>query len=253
MHRDEKTLHIHCVFVPITEDGRLSAKDYVDGKARLRHYQDAYGQAMQPLGLARGIPIEHTQAQHLSTAASYRSLHEMEQAVAKQLQGLHVRNGLGLPKAKAALQQDLILAHQQALEQRHKHARLTREYAGEQKRELARVKGQVNLIQHAASMGYKLNPTASCARYGVMEQAGDQVLIATRPNAAGHWVYHSAPNSPDRGTLVALMRHRGYSYRAISKLSSQHLDQEFFKAFAQLTQAKRRAQVLDSALWGLSL
>ena len=32
VHLDEKTPHIHCVFVPITEDGRLSAGDWVGNR-----------------------------------------------------------------------------------------------------------------------------------------------------------------------------------------------------------------------------
>ena len=56
VHRDEKTPHIHCVFVPITQDGRLSAKDYVggkdfgDGKARLRQIKMRMGKPWRPLG-----------------------------------------------------------------------------------------------------------------------------------------------------------------------------------------------------------
>ena len=74
-----------------------------------------------------------------------------------------MRNVLGLQKTKAALQQELIQAHRQALEQRHKNKHLPRDYEGEIKRKLARVKRQVNLIQHAASMGYTLHPQASSA------------------------------------------------------------------------------------------
>ena len=32
LHMDERTPHIHCVFVPITEDGRLSAKEILSRK-----------------------------------------------------------------------------------------------------------------------------------------------------------------------------------------------------------------------------
>ncbi|MCP3660560.1 MAG: hypothetical protein GY830_09720, partial [Bacteroidetes bacterium] len=42
LHLDEKTPHFHCVFVPITSDGGLSAKHYVNGKKSLRDLQDKY-------------------------------------------------------------------------------------------------------------------------------------------------------------------------------------------------------------------
>ncbi len=42
LHLDEKTPHFHCVFVPITNDGRLCAKEYTDGKGKLRSLQNRY-------------------------------------------------------------------------------------------------------------------------------------------------------------------------------------------------------------------
>ena len=36
VHLDEKTPHIHCVFVPITEDGRLSVGDWLGTGKNLR-------------------------------------------------------------------------------------------------------------------------------------------------------------------------------------------------------------------------
>ena len=42
LHMDERTPHIHCVFVPITEDGRLSAKEILSRK-NLSLAQDRYG------------------------------------------------------------------------------------------------------------------------------------------------------------------------------------------------------------------
>ena len=42
VHMDEKTPHMHLCFVPITEDGRLSAKDIVGNKKKLTKWQDEY-------------------------------------------------------------------------------------------------------------------------------------------------------------------------------------------------------------------
>ena len=57
---------------------------------------------MAPFGVTRRLPVAVTQAKHLPTAAYYRQVGAMEQAVAKQLQGIQARNVLGLQKAKAA-------------------------------------------------------------------------------------------------------------------------------------------------------
>ena len=41
VHMDEKTPHMHLSFVPLTEDGRLSAKEIVGNKKKLIKWQDA--------------------------------------------------------------------------------------------------------------------------------------------------------------------------------------------------------------------
>ncbi|MBR6862424.1 MAG: plasmid recombination protein [Acidaminococcaceae bacterium] len=46
VHMDEKTPHMHLSFVPLTKDGRLSAKDIVGNRARLQKWQDEYWKYM---------------------------------------------------------------------------------------------------------------------------------------------------------------------------------------------------------------
>lgn len=46
VHMDEKTPHMHLCFVPITADGRLSAKDIIGNKKKLTQWQDAYWEHM---------------------------------------------------------------------------------------------------------------------------------------------------------------------------------------------------------------
>ncbi len=66
LHMDEKTPHIHVITVPITPDGRLSAKSYADGKKALRELQTDYAQHMEKFGLQRGLErvgVKHESAQ----------------------------------------------------------------------------------------------------------------------------------------------------------------------------------------------
>lgn len=66
LHMDEKTPHIHVITVPITSDGRLSAKSYANGKKALRELQTDYAQKMEVFGLERGLErvgIKHESAQ----------------------------------------------------------------------------------------------------------------------------------------------------------------------------------------------
>ena len=54
LHLDEKTPHIHVVTVPLTEDGRLSAREMFGNKTDMQKRQDRYGEEMKPFGLQRG-------------------------------------------------------------------------------------------------------------------------------------------------------------------------------------------------------
>jgi hypothetical protein len=86
LHQDEKTPHVHAVIVPITPDGRLSAKDTFTRQS-LRELQTEYAQAMAPHGMSRGI--EHSQAEHQPMRRQYgqeaqnaRQVAELSQAPA---------------------------------------------------------------------------------------------------------------------------------------------------------------------------
>jgi hypothetical protein len=86
LHQDEKTPHVHAVIVPITPDGRLSAKDTFTRQS-LRELQTDYAQAMAPHGMSRGI--EHSQAEHQPMRRQYsqeaqnaRQVAELSQAPA---------------------------------------------------------------------------------------------------------------------------------------------------------------------------
>ncbi len=61
LHQDELTPHFHAMVVPLTADGRLSAKDLFNPKT-LRALQTEYAEAMKPFGLERGV--EHSRTQH---------------------------------------------------------------------------------------------------------------------------------------------------------------------------------------------
>lgn len=55
LHLDEATPHIHAYLVPINPKGSLSAYHFVGDKKKLSELQTNYAEAMQPLGITRGI------------------------------------------------------------------------------------------------------------------------------------------------------------------------------------------------------
>lgn len=72
VHKDEKTPHMHVGFVPITEDGRLSAKDFFGKKQQLAKLQDKFHDHMvrEGFNLERGVS---TDRKHVESA-KYKAL-----------------------------------------------------------------------------------------------------------------------------------------------------------------------------------
>lgn len=55
LHMDERTPHIHCVVVPLTVDGRLSAKEVMGDRRKLSELQDCYGKSCRTNSGFRGV------------------------------------------------------------------------------------------------------------------------------------------------------------------------------------------------------
>ncbi|HDK5063752.1 TPA: plasmid recombination protein [Salmonella enterica] len=66
VHMDEKTPHMHYGVVPITDDGRLSAKEVVGNKKALTEFQDRFNEHVKQRGynLERGQSRQVTNAKH---------------------------------------------------------------------------------------------------------------------------------------------------------------------------------------------
>jgi hypothetical protein len=94
LHRDETTPHIHCVIVPLTADGRLSAKEVVGNRNNLKNLQDNYAEAMKSFGLERGV--EGSLAAHTG-----REDYIKKQNLAnKEVENLTVKSFFGVDKDK---------------------------------------------------------------------------------------------------------------------------------------------------------
>ena len=67
VHMDEKTPHMHLCFVPLTEDGRLSAKEIVGNKRKLTQWQDRFWEHMVKKypDLERGESASETGRDHI--------------------------------------------------------------------------------------------------------------------------------------------------------------------------------------------
>jgi len=86
IHRDETTPHLSAFVVPITADGRLSAKEFIGNRDKMNRDQTSFADRMKNLGLERGI--EHSKARHQTIQQHYTDLNR-----ARELYGPSVNVG----------------------------------------------------------------------------------------------------------------------------------------------------------------
>lgn len=70
VHRDETSPHLSAFVVPLTADGRLSAKELIGGRAQLSEDQTSYAECVRNLGLERGL--EGSKARHTTIRQYYQ-------------------------------------------------------------------------------------------------------------------------------------------------------------------------------------
>ena len=84
VHMDEKTPHLHLCFVPLTKDGRLSAKEILGNKKTMIQWQDDFYACMAERWpeLERGTPAVETKRKHL-TPQWYKKVTAMDAKLEK--------------------------------------------------------------------------------------------------------------------------------------------------------------------------
>ena len=96
VHVDEKTPHMHLCFVPITADGRLSAKDIVGNRKKLTQWQDEYWSYMVKKypDLERGKSASETGRTHLPPRIFKQAtkMHRLEQKLRELLSSINPMN-----------------------------------------------------------------------------------------------------------------------------------------------------------------
>lgn len=88
VHYDETTPHLHVISVPLTKDGRLSARDVIGNKSKMSKTQDSFfEQVGRGYGLERGIHMDgQEKKEHIS--AQEHELREIRQKIAREQEHL---------------------------------------------------------------------------------------------------------------------------------------------------------------------
>lgn len=112
VHMDEKTPHLHLCFVPLTKDGRLSAKEILGNKKRMIQWQDDFYACMSERWpeLERGAPAVETKRKRL-TPQWYKKVTAMDAKLERleaALNGINVLNAGKKREEAAALLRQLL-------------------------------------------------------------------------------------------------------------------------------------------------
>jgi hypothetical protein len=76
IHRDETSPHMTAFVVPLTQDGRLSAKEFIGNKTQMTKDQTTFAASVANLGLVRGI--EGSRATHQRVKSHYTAIQQAE-------------------------------------------------------------------------------------------------------------------------------------------------------------------------------
>ena len=119
VHMDEKTPHMHLSFVPLTPDGRLSAKDIVGNKKKLTWWQDKFWEHMvvKYPDLERGESASQTGRDHIPPRIfkEMTRLNKQRQKLDELLSGINPLNS----KKRAAEISKLLDGYIPAVEKMH--------------------------------------------------------------------------------------------------------------------------------------
>ena len=95
-HMDEKTPHMHLCFIPLTADGRLSAKEIVGNKKKLTQWQDQFWEYMVKKypDLERGESASKTGRDHIPPRLFKEAVHlnRMKEQILKLMTDTNLLN-----------------------------------------------------------------------------------------------------------------------------------------------------------------
>ena len=230
LHRDERTPHFHCVVVPLTNDGRLSADHFIGTPAKLRAYQDRYGLLMEKFGLQRGIPKKLTNRKHIDTQEYYKSVNALAKEaeemtneinasniskLKEQLVGFAVRAKEAETKAEYALRSHESISNQQ-------NKKFLKEHFDQERNQIFDwIKREIPLADFAVSrLGWRVVKEKSTKKDLVLAHpTHGKIIVPNRPQVNnGHWVY-SLANEKGGGTLIDLLRQDKWDWKDIKALA----------------------------------
>jgi hypothetical protein len=202
LHQDEKTPHIHAVLVPITPDGRLSAKDLFNRES-LSQLQTDYAEAMKPHGLTRGV--EHSQAKH----EPVRRFYGLESTTSDQVSS--VAQDVAAGRAPVAQLEKLALANVQAVEQSQTLRKQLSTSEGLKQANFDQLQAKQAELTRLAVGAMQKDLTAVQALLDYGAKAREEAKTALTK----HLEHVLKDKVPDQAHFLAQLRAAGYQHRAL--------------------------------------
>lgn len=119
IHYDETTPHLHILSVPLTQDGRLSAREIVGNRANLSRMQtEFFEQVGKGYGLERGVQMDGQEKKKRITAQEWK-LRQVKQEKAREEEELEA-----IKHSKKSARERATRAKEQAEQQQAENSRL---------------------------------------------------------------------------------------------------------------------------------
>lgn len=119
IHYDETTPHMHILSVPLTQDGRLSAREIIGNRANLSRMQtEFFEQVGRGYGLERGVQMDGQEKKKHITAQEHK-LRQVKQEKAREEEELEA-----IKHSKKSARERATKAKEQAKQQQAENSRL---------------------------------------------------------------------------------------------------------------------------------
>lgn len=156
IHYDESTPHMHVISVPLTQDGRLSARDVIGNKAKMSKTQDSFfEQVGKSYGLERGIHMDGQEKKtHIS--AQEHELREIRQKIARGQEELEaVEHSVETARTRAQTARQTATELQKQVEQlqeervkQHNSLKMLSASKTDRQKELKKINNNIRQKQH---------------------------------------------------------------------------------------------------------
>ena len=191
VHMDEKTPHMHLSFVPLTKDGRLSAKEIVGNKKKLTQWQDRFWEHMVKKypDLERGECASETGRTHIPPRVFKEAVHLSR--MKEQIMALTADTNLLNKKAKmeelGALLDKYVPASETMRTKLKKYDRAYRELSDENTALEAELKTAQNAGREkiANKLKYSKMEQELSELHALMDNIPPEIIVAYRRRTVG--------------------------------------------------------------------